>query len=246
MNPDDAGNEELHSADLNFAGDPVFAGLIDFGGRELLPIFLAHEPPDDAAKTVQVGPFKYLLHARTEGLADPLLVIQTDRPKFVRATGLGEFECSGLRADVFQLQGLHDLKAMREQDLAGWVLLRLAVIVATWIPMRSGRELDALVAEKVLGWTAQKRENLRGYNCLCGSRESCEKCGGPLPYSAEIAAAWDVLNSGRFSSWAMRWDHEERKHYVQLELGGDRFIAYAETAPRAISLAALKAVGVQV
>lgn len=41
----------------------------------------------------------------------------------------------------------------------------------------------------------------------------------------------------------MRWDTQEKKFYAQIELAGWKHTRCADTAPHAICLAALKAVG---
>ena len=59
--------------------------------------------------------------------------------------------------------------------------------------MKAGRELDALIAEKVMGDRLIKRGKWRGYwDCGRGMHYSDED-GGPLHYSTDIAAAWRVV-----------------------------------------------------
>ena len=102
--------------------------------------------------------------------------------------------------------------------------------------MNAGRELDALVAEKVMGWT-----NVR---FIChGLSLRGEVDGEPsekVPfYSVDIDAAWDVVEKIGTSFTLERYN----RWYVEF---GDRYSAAADTAPHAICLAALKAVGVEV
>ena len=117
--------------------------------------------------------------------------------------------------------------------------------------MNAGRELDALVAEKVFGWTG-------------GHYES-------LPFSTDIAAAWEVVerlrSRGISSGHGFNWDlcikvghSDDSGWFVELfdlsSMGycgpADTTIRWdgvdvrnAETASHAICLAALKAVGVE-
>ncbi len=118
--------------------------------------------------------------------------------------------------------------------------------------MNPGRELDALIAEKVFG----KSEPDRG--CMCSLRESCYVCNpflkGIKPYSTDIAAAWEVvekikLNKSLHDGFTLTFDLEEKRWragslwwrgYEQAEWLEPNS-AMAETAPHAICLAALKA-----
>ena len=119
--------------------------------------------------------------------------------------------------------------------------------------MKAGRELDALVAEKVMGIKLCHHE-------LHETRPTCKYCHlnkgfwqpkwgriePPRHYSTDIAAAWEVVET--FAG----------KVYVGMARGkysgdwkaviGDRvrpsYEIEAETAPLAICLAALKAKGI--
>lgn len=96
--------------------------------------------------------------------------------------------------------------------------------------MEAGRELDALVAEKVMGWT--------------GCRDS--------PYSTDIVVAWRIIEKfgfmihptghGREGKPAGYWVGYPRDGHSGLvgDMDNDT-VAFAETAPLAICLAALKA-----
>lgn len=111
--------------------------------------------------------------------------------------------------------------------------------------MKPGRELDALVAEKVMGQTADVRERWRG-NCLCGRSETCAVCSWPLSYSTDIAAAWEVVEKldllALYSLEGCEGEWTVRKYY-----NNDEWDEWDDTdgvsAPHAICLAALKAVG---
>lgn len=99
--------------------------------------------------------------------------------------------------------------------------------------MIAGRDLDALIATKVMGLPVWRDEYETIYP----------------PYSVDIAAAFEVVEKLRAQgltvtistplpdckSWDVRgWNSQTNDN---------RFIAHADTAPLAICLAALKAVG---
>lgn len=132
----------------------------------------------------------------------------------------------------------------------------------------AGPELDALVAEKVMGckpiiveWPTPIGTIYRYPECQCECRphgktdeSGFTKEHGLKPYSTDIAAAWQVVEkigecetpvieqvrilaaSGDHWGWAVRFGKLKR---------GEEHIQ-AATAPLAICLVALKAVGVEV
>ena len=60
----------------------------------------------------------------------------------------------------------------------------------TTLAMEAGPELDALVAERVMGWT----RNDKGFWFKPGKRHNWNHDGlDPPPYSTDIAAAWEVV-----------------------------------------------------
>ena len=119
--------------------------------------------------------------------------------------------------------------------------------------MNAGRELDALVAERVMGLVAYsvglvtERPRVRTVDDL-------QRTGTPLsPYSTDIAAAWQVVErlhalgfvvnvtmdngTGRYCEvWKLADDSIYAPHRVEAET----------TIPHVICLAALKAVGAEV
>lgn len=122
--------------------------------------------------------------------------------------------------------------------------------------MQPGRELDALIAEKVMGITKLSHRPL-------DANEMCRRCFRPAgqgdnlpascvaqPYSTDIAAAWEVVEKldlfGKrdmfiYKNWRGKYSIDET---VDAGMGTrDIAIAEADTAPQAICLAALKAVG---
>lgn len=109
--------------------------------------------------------------------------------------------------------------------------------------MIAGRELDALVAEKVMGMKVYRRVGEDGPNPQYKEIEKVpEHCAVIYPpYSTDISAAWEVLLLDKFCCWAMKHDHESKLFSVEIEFNGNRYFAQADTAPHAICLAALKA-----
>lgn len=112
------------------------------------------------------------------------------------------------------------------------------------------REMDALVAEKVMGHKYEEK-------CLCDF-PWCGSCAGYKAYSTDIAAAWEVVEKMRGvpgNSWWLSLHQISQVHPIWVAaftFGGQsagmakRFDGKDESSPRAICLAALKAVGVEV
>ena len=122
--------------------------------------------------------------------------------------------------------------------------------------MKAGRELDALIAEKVMGLTRHDESYVAegvGKVLRFVWRDGCGTCvySGDmfLPhYSTNIADAWTVVEK-LVSTPGPNGDH----HSVQVDYSGDAVVvidenedwqvsAIASTAPHAICLAALRAV----
>ena len=121
--------------------------------------------------------------------------------------------------------------------------------------MKAGRELDALIAEKVMGHKCScgredlnNRANPYGIKGFCLVHGSTDIVGGN--YSTNIADAWEVVEK-LVSTPGPNGDH----HSVQVDYSGGAVVvidenedwqvsAIADTAPLAICLAALKAKGV--
>ena len=97
------------------------------------------------------------------------------------------------------------------------------------------RELDALVAEKVMGHFLMGNGFVDRQNEYVG-----------LPnYSTSIVDAWEVVES--LIKQGMYWDIRYADEWlVDLATKKDIYYIGADTAPRAICFAALKAVGVEV
>lgn len=112
--------------------------------------------------------------------------------------------------------------------------------------MEEGRDLDALVAEKVMGWkyypaSAGTMQPINPPYWINPDRQSLDAIEDwPPSYSTDIDAAWEVVEklAGTF-----RLEYEKYSDWdCELGLGS----AHAKTAPLAICLAALKAVGCEV
>lgn len=131
--------------------------------------------------------------------------------------------------------------------------------------MKAGRELDALIAEKVMGLHSWVRRNEDDPGCsICGKGENTGHRSYPY-YSTDIAAAWEVLDkfttnyskSSDPDGYGIKLEHRtENTGEMWLVTGvwttsgppyedmdDEKFTVEAATAPLAICLAALKAVG---
>ena len=126
------------------------------------------------------------------------------------------------------------------------------------IDLPPGRELDVLVAEKVMGWRSGK---CNGFVDEYYSGWRCQECGTtgqwgfqgehekePSPYSTDIAAAWEVVEKIEGlkphhdlliipSYPAVAWEEAPVDFH---DYGRD--VIRGETIPHAICLAALRAV----
>ena len=117
--------------------------------------------------------------------------------------------------------------------------------------MKAGRELDALIAEKVMGFklVAEEVEIGKPMHELFRAPNGRGYYHYQLPrYSTNIADAWEVVEK-LVSTPGPNGDH----HSVRVDYSGDAVVvidenedwqvsAIAETAPLAICLTALKAV----
>ena len=104
------------------------------------------------------------------------------------------------------------------------------------LAMKPGRELDALVAEKVMGWKVAQVFDLKdtdGTNIANGITPY--SIGQRVPhYSTDIAAAWEVVGKFEYIDVRRFKDHWGCTVYGQTVTG--------KTAPEAICKAALLAV----
>lgn len=111
--------------------------------------------------------------------------------------------------------------------------------------MNPGRELDALVAEKVMGIAIPEGADT----------QYLETCMDLPYYSTDIAAAWEVVEKlfqSGFDLYLETFKDDEDKPQCRVSFQAidnqDKGSGpiYADTAPHAICLAALKAVGVEI
>lgn len=104
--------------------------------------------------------------------------------------------------------------------------------------LKPGRELDGLIAEKVMGCFSLDRDEYATWSCDCNLTSDLWHCGesGSLKsYSTDIAAAWEVVEKLRDDNFAI----EEHGTHWKARFGTEW--AGAETAQHAICLAALRA-----
>lgn len=117
--------------------------------------------------------------------------------------------------------------------------------------MEAGREMDAMVAEKVMGWE-------RGAVCWMIPNNTPGERIGPLidewQPSTDIAAAWEAVEKCLLLGYGLNirkafYDEEEDRWYIAVTINLKnksssvaRFTVFDETAPLAICRAALKAV----
>jgi uncharacterized protein (DUF1330 family) len=118
--------------------------------------------------------------------------------------------------------------------------------------VKAGRELDALVAEKVMGykigWLTEygfKKEFERKVIALKGDRYD------NIPrYSTNISDAWQVVEKvGKEFLVRKRLEGNDYRAFIitfDNYLGHKEYYAHAKTAPLAICLAALRAVGYEI
>lgn len=114
--------------------------------------------------------------------------------------------------------------------------------------LKAGRELDALIAEKVMGWhrefVTDPSSNYSFWNYVDADGRGMYTPEEWEP-STSISAAWEVvekLQTLGIKCWMKNYIAIPGWHCVVI--GGDfEFEEAADTAPLAICLAALKAVG---
>ena len=111
--------------------------------------------------------------------------------------------------------------------------------------MKPGRDLDALIAEKVFGWKRIDPE-LFGWHDHDGDYMK-KICDVPF-YSTSIEAAWEVVNNFESREYDVQLilSHGEQVKcrigkMIDILFNSSGFV-YSDTAPHAICLAALKAV----
>jgi hypothetical protein len=125
--------------------------------------------------------------------------------------------------------------------------------------MEAGRELDAEIAAKVMGWTrigwdhqwnAVQSRPTGWPNALTGLRPGCdsdywmEQDWTRVPhYSTDIAYTWEVVERIGIR-WTIDCVPELKTFRARCEMTEKAYIADGNTAPLAICLAALEAVDI--
>lgn len=106
--------------------------------------------------------------------------------------------------------------------------------------MKAGRELDALVAEKVMGWQDITDEHWGVPPGAMGDSWAASPFEPAPPYSTDITAAWQIMD------YMLEQNDQQLflrfAHAVRSAPEGD-LVAHVHTAARRICLAALRAVG---
>lgn len=111
--------------------------------------------------------------------------------------------------------------------------------------LKPGRELDALIAEEVMGYNVMRTE-WDAHEIYTEQARSAVPCPN---YSASIEAAWQVVQKLSKEGWHFRIEIDADGELFSVSLfrnerDGQSEI-WAGNAPEAICLAALKALGVE-
>ena|SRR5258706_9749470 len=117
----------------------------------------------------------------------------------------------------------------------------------------TNREIDALVAEKLMGWKkypANSPENKMDFDQWVGEDQRVVPQTEPPPYSTNISDAWIVVEKMK-KDWLILIDNDKSgkwdaffKHMTAEDKSYTSF--NQESAPMAICLAALKSFGVTI
>lgn len=116
--------------------------------------------------------------------------------------------------------------------------------------LTAGRELDALIAEKVMGWKLDYEfADSIGAPTVPALRDQYDEWGMLPEFSTDISAAWQVVKRLADSGFnvtisrVLDWRDKYECYLVKENWRDDeRICKGADTAPLAICLAALKAV----
>lgn len=130
--------------------------------------------------------------------------------------------------------------------------------------LEAGKLLDKLIAEKIFGCSPQRNITANGFECGClpmnPEHERMKSGWSSIPfYSTDIAEAWKVVEKIANWKFTLTWKYEyepdkegkEQRFYATAIFDPiliDRreyLFAQGDTAPEAICLAALKALGMK-
>ena len=113
--------------------------------------------------------------------------------------------------------------------------------------MKPGRELDLLIAEKIMGLEIADSlvDELEDYYPTYKVTDDEDWSELPVPkYSTDIAAAWKVVEKMKNNHWPFYLANYDNKWSCQF--AKDSSHAISDQVPHAICLAALKAKGVEI
>lgn len=122
--------------------------------------------------------------------------------------------------------------------------------------MNPGRELDALIAEKVMGWRYYKERGSSIYQLIPPNGEISHIDNSPPHYSTRISAAWEVVERFKKMGWVVTIESDaemkdESPYFVSINprySGNENYLTVTASkydAPHAICLAALKTVEIE-
>ena len=109
------------------------------------------------------------------------------------------------------------------------------------LKMEAGRELDALVAEKIFGFVDLGPLQFAGLRYQKPTTDGVVVLGRLPYYSTDIAAAWQVVEKYR-CGFKLEFVDLYRRWYCEFTINENLQSALAETSPHAICRAALLAV----
>lgn len=111
--------------------------------------------------------------------------------------------------------------------------------------LNPGRDLDALVAEKVMGWMTRGTGESISDPAEWVMPNGLRGREAPPFYSTDISAAWQVVEKMNRDGWCFRVASAspDNNYYEGYFVKGDKVSqVWLDTAPHAICVAALKAV----
>lgn len=108
--------------------------------------------------------------------------------------------------------------------------------------IEAGRELDALVAVEVMGWSSWRIDEMEEHWGRRGPGSSYESGYEPPRYSTTGDGMLAVLERMRELGWAVEIQAEDKHWWVDFYRPIEEKIGHATTLPHAVCLAALEAV----